>query len=179
LPLLIEAAKELEREGVKAITTSCGFTAVFQEQLANAVSIPVYSSSLVQVPLIYRMLGGQQKIGIITADSDQLGNQHLLPAGINESIPIVIRGIQNGQEWRRRIEELRVNPQKLEHEIVQVAKDLVAESSNVGAIVLECTQLPTFASSIQKETKLPVFDIYTLTKMMYETICRRLFGRAT
>jgi len=36
----IEAAIQLEKEGVKGITTSCGFLAPFQKQLADAVSIP-------------------------------------------------------------------------------------------------------------------------------------------
>ena len=38
---MIQLAKELEKEGVRAITTSCGFNAIFQEALANAVKIPV------------------------------------------------------------------------------------------------------------------------------------------
>ena len=52
----IEAAKELEQKGVSAITTSCGFLAIFQDYLADAVDIPVFTSSLIQVPLVYRML---------------------------------------------------------------------------------------------------------------------------
>ena len=43
---MIQLAKELEKEGVRAITTSCGFNAIFQEALANAVDIPVFTSSL-------------------------------------------------------------------------------------------------------------------------------------
>ena len=48
----VDAARELEAEGVKAITTSCGFLAPFQKHLAEAVSIPVFASSLLQVPMI-------------------------------------------------------------------------------------------------------------------------------
>ena len=33
---MIQLAKELEKEGVRAITTSCGFNAIFQEALAQA-----------------------------------------------------------------------------------------------------------------------------------------------
>ncbi len=39
-----QLAKEVEKEGVRAITTSCGFNAIFQEALANAVNIPVFTS---------------------------------------------------------------------------------------------------------------------------------------
>ena len=57
----IEAAQELEREGVKAITGSCGFLALHQQAIADAVNVPVFMSSLIQVPLVSRMLGSDQK----------------------------------------------------------------------------------------------------------------------
>lgn len=176
LPFLIKAAKELESEGAKAVTTSCGFTVAFQKEIAEAVTIPVITSSLVQVPMVYMMLGNKQKIGIITANSEELGEDHLEAAGIDDSIPLIVKGIQDGPEWRRREEEMKVYPQKLTKEIVEVAKDLVSSDSKIGAIVLECTQLPSFAFAIQRETKLPVFDIYTLTKMVHEALFRNSFG---
>jgi len=48
----VEAARELEAEGVKAITTSCGFLAAFQGELADAVKIPVFTSALILAPLV-------------------------------------------------------------------------------------------------------------------------------
>jgi len=177
LPILIQAAQEFEKDGVRAITTSCGFTAVFQEEMAEAVSIPVFASSLIQVPMVHKMLGKNQKVGIITANSDALGEEHLEAAGIDSSIQLVIRGIQEGIEWRRREAELRVNPPKLEEEIVQVAVKLIRENRDVGAIVLECTQLPSFASAIQLHTNLPIFDVYTLARFIYESLFRTSFDR--
>src|SRR5262245_63915526 len=43
LPLFIEGAQALEAEGVQAITTSCGFLARFQRDLAAAVKVPVFA----------------------------------------------------------------------------------------------------------------------------------------
>lgn len=177
LPLLIKAAQELEEEGVRAIATGHGFTVVFQKELADAVSIPVFTSSLIQVPMVHKMLGNNQKVGIITANSTALGEEHLTAAGIDKSIPLVIAGIQDGVEWRRREKVLKMDPQMLENEIVQVAKRLVSQNGNIGAIVLECTQLPSFAFAIQRETDLPVFDIYTLTNMIYNALFRKAFKR--
>jgi len=65
----IKAAQELEREGVKAITGSCGFLALHQKALADAVDIPVFMSSLIQVPLVSRMLRSDQKVGVVVANS--------------------------------------------------------------------------------------------------------------
>jgi len=38
----IEGAQRLESEGVRAITGSCGFLAIYQKELAAAVDIPVF-----------------------------------------------------------------------------------------------------------------------------------------
>ena len=74
---ILEAALSLEMQGVKAITGSCGFLALYQSVLVNAVQIPVFSSSLIQVPLAYQMTG--RKVGVITADATIL-NSHYLKA---------------------------------------------------------------------------------------------------
>src|SRR5262249_61328178 len=51
LPSFIEGARALEREGARAITTSCGFLAMFQEAVAAAVSVRVFTSVLLRGPL--------------------------------------------------------------------------------------------------------------------------------
>src|SRR5215216_1676728 len=61
----IEAARELEQQGVLAITTNCGFLAMFQAELAAAVDVPVFSSSLLLVPMLRRMLRPDRRIGIL------------------------------------------------------------------------------------------------------------------
>src|SRR5919108_4792773 len=46
LPAFVEAARALEREGVGAITTSCGFLVKYQRELTASVSVPVLTSAL-------------------------------------------------------------------------------------------------------------------------------------
>ncbi len=53
----LEAARRLEAEGARAITGSCGFFALFQRQLAEAVSVPMFAYSLIQVPLVHHHAG--------------------------------------------------------------------------------------------------------------------------
>jgi Asp/Glu/hydantoin racemase len=172
LVAMIEASKELEREGVKAIMTSCGFNAIFQGELANAVDVPVFASSLIQVPLVYRMLSKDQKVGIITADRECLTKEHLRGVGITEETPVCILGIEDTEEFSR----IRADPKavldvgKFGQEIVEVAKRLVKGDENVGAIILECTDLPPIAATIRRAVGLPVFDIVTLADMVYESL---------
>ena len=47
---IIEAARELERFGVRGISSDCGFLVQYQRAVASAVRIPVFMSSLLQIP---------------------------------------------------------------------------------------------------------------------------------
>ena len=86
----LEAARDLEAHGVRAITTSCGFLAVFQRELAAAVSIPVLTSSLLQVPLVSRLLRPDQKVGVLT-ERPHLTERHFQAVGWSaRDVPVVM-----------------------------------------------------------------------------------------
>src|SRR5699024_4808290 len=53
IPSFINAALELENKGVKAITTNCGFLALFQKAVQEHLTIPFISSNLMQIPFVY------------------------------------------------------------------------------------------------------------------------------
>src|SRR5438093_4539856 len=107
LPLFIEGARVLERDGVRAITTSCGFLARFQREMAAAVRIPVFTSSLMLAPLVHRMLAPDRAVGIMTVDASALGAEHLAGAGITPEIRVVVAGLGAEKEFQRgRIHDL-------------------------------------------------------------------------
>ena len=173
----IAAAQELESEGVEAITGSCGFLVLFQREIADAVNIPVFLSSLIQVPMVYRMLKQNQKVGILTAKKDSLTQQHLRAVGA-EDIPVCIAGMDDQEEFCDVIidyKRIALDFGKLEKELLSVAKGLVGQHPDIGAIVLECTDMSYFAPLIQQTVKLPVFDIITLTNMVYQAVVRKPF----
>lgn len=170
----IKAAKELEKEGVQAITGSCGFLTIFQKELADCVDIPVYASSLIQVPMIHRMLKPSQKIGLLVACKESFTRRHLLSVGA-ESVPVCIAGMDRQPEFcdviiDRKREELDI--QQLENEVLTVVGELADNNSDMGALVIECTDLPPFAHLIQQRIGIPVFDIITLTNMVYQAVVR-------
>jgi hypothetical protein len=170
---MVKASLKMVNEGVKVVATSCGFNIIFQDKLARAVNSVgkalVATSSLLLVPLVSRMLGGR-RVGIMTANSDALTKEHLRAAGIDDSVPVCIMGIQDVGEWRKMIEdpEATIDLRKLEQEVTEKAKQLVNQCPDIGAIVLECTDLPPFAPSIRKATGLPVFDVNMLITMLYK-----------
>jgi hypothetical protein len=174
----ISAARELEQDGVAAITSACGFLVLFQRQLAGSVSVPLYSSSLIQVPMVHRMLRRDQRVGLLVAREQSLTRRHLAAVGA-ESVPIRVAGMDGQPEFREVILEGRradLDAGRLGQEVLGVAEDLVRGNPDIGALVLECTDLVPFAHAIQARVGLPVFDIVTLTEMVHQTLTRRPYG---
>jgi len=171
----IDAATELQEEGVKAITGACGFMALFQREVSDAVDVPVFLSSLLQIPFIYQIK--RQKIGIITADSKSLTPEHFIAVGVNKEIPLRIGGMEDQKEFREAILEEKgtLDSDLIEREVVGVAKKLVTDNPDIGALVLECSDLPPYAHAIQKEVNLPIFDFTTMIRYVHTALVRKEF----
>ncbi len=168
----IQGARTLEASGVLAITTSCGFLAMFQRQLAEAVRVPVFTSALQMVPLVSRMLGPDRAVGILTVEGRALGPRHLAGAGITEDINVVIWGLERGHAFTPVLldNELELDVEAARKENVEAAREMVERHPEVGAIVLECTNMPPYAAAIRDATGLPVFDITTLIRLVYAAL---------
>lgn len=173
----IDAAQRLEVEGVRAITGSCGFLALFQRELSDAVSIPVFASSLIQIPLAFQMTGAKAPVGVLTAKKDALTEAHMKGVGA-ENIPVAIAGLEDTEEFATvilRNERTSMDMSLVEEEVLTAARDLQARSPDIRSLVLECTDLPPFAAQIQDALKLPVFDIITLSEMAHRVTTRTAY----
>lgn len=179
LPAFVAGARALASEGVGAITTNCGFLAKFQREMAAAVAVPVFTSSLLLVPLVHRLLPAGRRVGIMTVNGASLGPEHLQGAGITPDIPIAVAGLEGEKEFTRVLlddeMELDVDAARAEH--VAVARRLIAGHPDVGAIVLECTNMPPYTADVQRETGLPVFDIVSLVTMVHGALAAGLAPR--
>ena len=174
----IDAALELEREGVKAITGACGFMALFQREVSGASRVPVFLSSLLQIPFIIQILPKARRIGVITADSKALTPQHFKSVGITPEMPITIGGMENKTEFRQAVLEERgtLDSDQIKKEVVEVAQKMVRDYPDIGAILLECSDLPPYADDVQKETNLPVFDFITMINYVHTAFVKKPFG---
>jgi len=172
LPAFVEGAQRLEREGVGAITTNCGFLVKFQREIAASVRVPVFTSSLLLVPLVHRLLPPGRRVGIMTVNAGTLTAEHLAGAGIGGDIPIAVAGMETEKEFTRVLlgNELVLDVDVAREEHVRVARRLVAEHGDIGAVVLECTNMPPYTADIQRETGLPVFDIVSLVTMVHAAL---------
>jgi Asp/Glu/hydantoin racemase len=169
---MIEVAQDMEKNGVRAIMGNCGFNAIFQKELADAVTIPLFSSSLLQVPMVLQMLKKGQKIGILTADKECLTEQHFKSVGIEDLSRICVEGIEKTSEFAkiRTDSNADLNIKKFRSEVMEIANNLIKNNPSIGAIVLECTDLPPLAGEMRQLFGLPVFDIVTLAHFVYESL---------
>lgn len=178
-PSLIEpfclAAQKLQARGAAAITTGCGFLVLFQKQLADAVSVPLFSSSLLQLPMVHRMISAERKVGLLVAKQVSLTPRHLAAIGA-EDVPVCVTGMESSTEFRevmlegRRVE---LDVERLKADVLAQVEELARANPDLGSLVIECTDLVPFSHAIQQRLGLPVFDIVTLTNMVHATLTRR------
>ncbi|TWB57823.1 hypothetical protein FBZ98_102448 [Rhizobium sp. ERR 922] len=173
----VAAGRELISEGCSAIVTSCGFMARHQRKLAEALGVPVAASSLMQLPIVEMALGAGLRPGVITYDAGSLVPEVFEACGADPSVPV--RGVPANGAFHALIEGSATYAHAaLEAEVVDAARKLVAEHPSVGAIVLECTNMPPFAQAIATALGLPVFDILTLGEWLFTSTSPRTFSRA-
>ena len=176
LPALIDTARRLERDGCRMIAATCGYFGHFQKEVADAVDAPVYLSAMVQVPWIRLALRRDQKIGILCGDAPHLTRSLFHACGVTDADydRCVIYGAQDEPVFSTFVHKLgHYNVNTVREEIVGLAEKMVREHPDVGAILLECTDMPPYSAEIQARTNLPVYDSTTMIKFIGNTLCQR------
>lgn len=174
---VLNAALDLKANGVRAITGDCGFMAIFQESLAEQLDLPVFLSSLLQVPFMSRIIGKKDKIGILTASSKALNSEVLKTCGADLPARLVIEGLENSPYFRAAFieEQGELDKIKVEAEIVAGALAILKKEPAVKALLLECSVLPPYGAVLQQTTELPVFDFITMINYVYSTVVKKTF----
>lgn len=172
LRTMITDARAMAARGIKAITTSCGFNAIFQQQLAEAVSVPVFTSSLLQVPFAQRIHGPKSEICILTANARALRPEHLSSVGIDRTDGLHILGLEQCQEWNRMFAEpdAEIDLAVIEQEVLGTALRALEQHPGIRAFVLECTDLPPYAAAIRRHSGLPVFDFISMVNYLHSSL---------
>ena len=177
LPAFIDAARELIADGVDGITTNCGFLSLFQDELQTALDVPVATSSLMQVDMVNRLLPQGRRAGIITISRSTLSPTHLEKAGVPAGTPI--ETTEGGKEFSRVIldNELELDTDAARVDNVDAALRLSQEHPDVGAIVLECTNMTPYARDIREAVGLPVFSMYSFVAWFQSALVPRRFAQ--
>ncbi|HEY3954976.1 MAG TPA: aspartate/glutamate racemase family protein [Streptosporangiaceae bacterium] len=162
----LAALRRLAATGVRTVSTCCGYLAIFQAELAAASPVPVAASSLLQIPLVLRTLGPEQKVCVLTVDGRTLTPRHFAGAGLGpqQLSRVVVAGLEHTEHFHAMIvgETAELDVARAEGEVVAAARQAAAADPAVCAFVFECTNLPPYAAAVRAATGLPVWDATTL-----------------
>lgn len=160
---LCQAARRLAEEGVGSIVGDCGLMALYQREIAEAAGVPAVSSSLILLPLLRQMIGQSRSIGILTGHSRLLSYAHLISAGASSLDGLVIQGMENEPHFRQVVIEGQGHHEyeAMRRDVLHAAEQVLARGKPVGALLLECSNLSTYAWELSQAFSLPVFDIGT------------------
>lgn len=168
----IDAGRELIDSGAELLTTSCGFLALFHNELIEALGVPVFSSSLLQVHMARAVIKRGQAIGIITAHKASLTKKHLAAIGIgHDNLDII--GMEDSEEFLSVFirGKQTLDEKKCDNELRRAAVKLTNSNRDIGAIVLECTNMPPYSGTVRDVAKgIPVFDMVTMINYAYSTL---------
>lgn len=171
LPEVIKKGQELVNDGVRAIICACGYLGYFQKELSAALDVPVYTSSLLQIPLIKMGLKANQRIGLLCANKENMKDRLLASVGVNDSTILEIVGMSDQSEFQHILyNDLAFNNDTLTQQVVTKVQKMVANNPDIGAILIECSDLPPYAAAIQDATNLPVFDFTTMINWVHQSV---------
>jgi hypothetical protein len=179
---ILTAARKLERMGCRAIAAECGYFAFFQPEVAAAVDIPVFMSSLLQVPFIQQIIGPEKDVGIVCYQRQFLTPTHLEKVGVRPGSNYKIAGagdeygcteLDKLWNWEVRPEIPEADYAVQEEQMVSTCEKFCRKNPGIGAIMLECTGMQPFARAIQQRIDLPVFSWGTILDYAYSVVAHR------
>ncbi len=169
----VEAGQAMVEEGAVGLSTSCGFLAVFQRELAAALPVPVATSSLLQLAWLMPLLPRGRTAGVVTIDAGSLDAAHLQAVGAAADVPI--EGVDPAGEFATRLlgDQPTLDLQAAERDVVAAALRLTERRPDVAAIVLECTNMPPYAAAVRRATGRPVYDVLTMLDWFWRGLQRQ------
>jgi len=172
-----QAADELIAAGVDGITTTCGFLALYQRELAAHCAVPVATSALLQVPMVARILPKGRRPAIMTFSAPSLTRKHLEAVGVDPKTPIF--GMPPNSEFQRSIRtgDTSVSIETLRREALQVANRAVHSDPSIGALVLECTNLTPYSADLRRHLGVPIFDMVSLVHWFHRSLRPEAFAQ--
>ena len=166
------AAMSLVGQGVRAITANCGFVGLHQAALADELDIPVFLSSLIQIPFITTVIGQDAKIAVMVSSAKNLTDDVLSAAGVNSTDNLVIGGLEdkpNFYDFALK-ETGTLDAEAVSAEVVDSVCALIKQEPKIKAVLLECGLFPPYSAAVQEAVGLPVFDYVTMIKYLFSAV---------
>ncbi|MEP7247624.1 MAG: aspartate/glutamate racemase family protein [Gammaproteobacteria bacterium] len=174
---ILEGVAELNSRGVSIIVGACGSFANYQRLAADASRVPVFMSILLEVPFILRSLPLSAKLGIVFASTSSFTTRVQAECGIEDASRIIAIGADAIPAFGSILkQESSLDSPALERGTVELTQRTLREHPEIGAWLLQCSDLPPYAAAIQRATSLPVFDAGLLIDHLYRASRRAPFS---
>lgn len=165
----IDAGRDLVEGGCTGLATTCGFLTLVRDDVAAACGVPVAASSLECVAQVGTGLPDGQVPGILTISQASLSPAHLEAGGVPKGVPI--QGVDGGHFAKAILGNKKtLDTDAARREMVEGAMTLCEAHPNVGALVLECTNMPPYSAEIAAATGRPVYSILTHLTAFHATL---------
>lgn len=172
---IIEIADYLVRkEGVRAISSGCGFFGNFQQQVSAALDVPAAMSPLIMAPWIGAMIKPDQKIAVLTANAKSMTPALLASCGITDPSRLVIQDLHQTKEFSCVVDYRGSFDNSIAtQEVVDTALKVMEGDDEIGAFLLECSDLPPYSYAIQMAVQRPVFDFISVIKFLCSSVTQK------
>lgn len=184
LETILTAAFNLQKMGCRAIAAECGYFAFFHQEVRAKMDIPVFMSSLLQVPWAQSVINPDRVVGLLMSSEEELVEKHLSSVGVVPGSNYVVGGAMDGGRcpefdnlWNEGLRPVvpQADYQQAEKEFIRAGIQFYEDHPNMGAMVLECTGFPPFARALQNRINIPVFSWGTLMDFAHMVTAHRDF----
>ena len=90
----------------------------------------------------------------------------------------MFRGLEDKREFRKTVidEAGTLDAEAVEHEVVDAALEVQGAHPELGALLLECSDLPPYSAAVQAATGLPVFDWIGFINYVHQAVNARPYS---
>lgn len=165
---ILEGCRHLKEAGIKGIIGDCGMMSLYQDCIGAEIGIPFIGSSLTQIPMVWQLIGRSGTIGILTGHSELLSEKHLLASGWSKEIPLSIQGLQDEPHFHEIVIEggKNLDIEKMNRDVLHAARLLKEKTKDLRAVIVECSNLATYARGIEAVCEVPVFDTMSAANLL-------------
>ena len=177
-PAFTDAVRRMQENGVKGVSGDCGFFLNYLDVAVTAAEVPVFLSSLQLLPMLDLITGRKRSIAIFTPFPDKMKGELFAKTGFRSERRIVPVGLDSCEEFMEKLGKPNnsIDTDKLESELVELAKTKQEENPDLGVILFECSMLPPYAKAIRDATNLPVFDFVGMINLFQRASHREEFS---
>ena len=165
---ILQGCMNLKKVGIRGIIGDCGMMSLYQDCLGTEIGVPFVGSSLCQIPTVWHMIGRSGSIGIITGHSGLLNEKHLRASGWTDDIKLSIQGLQDEPHFNEIVIKggADLDVALMRRDVLHAAALLQEKTPDLRAIIIECSNLATYAKEMNEQCKIPVFDIMSAANLL-------------